>query len=135
MISLLYVSYNRIVDEQSDQEVQAIADKSVISNKSKNITGALIFTGTHFCQFLEGPDDAVASLMDTIRVDHRHSDIWVVYQEAATDRRFASWSMAYKGRSNFVGSYLMDIVNASEEAERQTAVKSVITMMEEFGRK
>ena len=134
MISLLYVSYNNIIDKRANQEVQAISHKSVISNKRKDITGALIFTGTHFCQFLEGPEGAVFGLMDKIRHDPRHSDVWVVHQEAITDRRFASWSMAYKGRSNFVGRYLLDIVNASEEAERERAAKSIIAMMDEFVR-
>jgi hypothetical protein len=135
MLSLLYLSYNEIADELANQEVQAISHKSIISNKRKDITGALIFTGTHFCQFLEGPDDAVSSLAGKIRRDPRHTDIWVVHQEAITVRRFASWSMGYKGRSNFVGRYLLDIVNASEKADREKAAKSVIAMMEEFVRK
>ena len=135
MLSLLYLSHNGIADGMANQEVHAISHKSVISNKRKDITGVLIFTGTHFCQFLEGPDDAVSSLTDKIRLDPRHSDIWVVHQEAVTVRRFAGWSMGYKGRSNFLGRYLFDIVNASEDAGREKAAKSVIAMMEEFVRK
>lgn len=134
MRSLLYMSYNGIADELANQEVQAISHKSIISNKRKDITGALIFTGSHFCQFLEGPDEAVSSLAYKIRRDQRHSDIWVVHQEAVTVRRFASWSMGYKGRSNFIGRYLFDIVNASNDAEREQAAKSVIAMMEDFVR-
>lgn len=135
MLSLLYLSYNGIADELANHEVHAISHKSIISNKRKDITGALIFTGTHFCQFLEGPDIAVSSLADKIRRDPRHTDIWVVHQEVVTVRRFAGWSMGYKGRSNFVGRYLLDIVNASEEAERRKAALSVVAMMEEFVRK
>ena len=43
--------------------------------------------------------------------------------------------MGYKGRSNFVGRYLFDIVNTSEEAERRGASLSVVAMMEDFVRK
>lgn len=132
MISLLYLSYNRIPFETADQQVQAIVDKSIKKNRHSDITGALIFTGSHFCQFLEGSEEAVLRLMDTICLDPRHSDIWVVHQEAAVDRRFANWSMAYTGRSEFVSSYLLEIINASEEAERKRVVHSVISMMEEF---
>ena len=135
MLSLLYLSHNGIADEMANQEVHAINHKSIISNKHKDITGALLFTGTHFCQFLEGPEGAVSSLADKIRRDPRHSDVWVVHQEAVTVRRFAGWSMGYKGRSNFVGRYLFNIVNASEEAERRTAALSVVAMMEDFVRK
>ena len=130
MLSLLYLSHNRISDERANQEVQALNHKSVIINKRNDITGVLIFTGTHFCQLLEGPDGAVHDRIDKIRRDPRHSDIWVVHQEAIIARRFAGWSMGYKGRSNFVGRYLFDIVNASEEAGREKAAKSVISMME-----
>lgn len=134
MHSLLYLSHNGITDKLSNQEVHAISHKSVISNKRKDITGALIFTGTHFCQFLEGPDDAVSSLVDKIRLDPRHSDIRIVHQESVTVRRFASWSMGYKGRANYLKRYLFDIVNASEGAGRETAAKAVISMMEDFVR-
>lgn len=134
MISLMYVSCNSMPLDTANPQVQAIVDKSVLKNKRADITGALIFVGVHFCQFLEGPDDAVISLMDTIRADTRHNDIWVVYQEAVTDRRFADWSMAYRGRSEFVSGHLLEIVSASNEAERQKAVKSVISIMEEFVR-
>lgn len=132
MLSLLYMSHNNIADERANQEVQALNHKSVITNKRKDITGVLIFTGTHFCQFLEGPEGAVCSLADKIRRDPRHTDVWVVHQEAVTVRRFAGWSMGYKGRSNFVGRYLFNIVNATEEAERRTAALSVVAMMENF---
>lgn len=132
MISLLYLSYNRVPLETADQQVQAIVDKSVNNNKLSDITGALIFTGSHFCQLLEGPEEAVLRLMDTIRIDQRHSDIWVVHQERAVERRFANWSMAYTGRSEFVSSYLLEIINVSEEAERKRVALSTINMMEEF---
>lgn len=134
MLSLLYLSHSRISDERANQEVQALNHKSVIINKRKDITGVLIFTGTHFCQLLEGPSGAVHDRIDRIRRDPRHSDIWVVHQEAITARRFAGWSMGYKGRSNFVGRYLFDIVNASDDAGREKAAKSVITMMDKLVR-
>lgn len=134
MLSLLYMSHSNIADEQANQEVQALNHKSVIINKREDITGVLIFTGTHFCQLLEGPRDAVYDRIDRIRRDSRHSDVWVVLQETITARRFAGWSMGYRGRSNFVGRNLFDIVNASNDAGRENAAKSVISMMEKLVR-
>lgn len=40
--------------------------------------------------------------------------------------------MAYKERSNFVSGYLLDIINACEQAERDKLTKSGIVMMEEL---
>lgn len=134
MLSLLYMSHNNIADERANQEVLALNHKNMIINKRKDVTGVLIFTGTHFCQLLEGPAGAVYDRIDKIRRDPRHSDVWVVHQEAITARRFAGWSMGYRGRSNFVGRYLFDIVNASNDAGREQAAKSVIFMMENLVR-
>ena len=132
MLSLLYLSYSLIPDDMADREVQNIVDTSVVNNKSTGLTGALMFTGVNFCQFLEGPEHAVRGLMESIRLDTRHRDIWTVHEKAVSDRRFGNWSMAYRGRSSFVNGHLMDLLGASVEVERAKSVKSIITMMEEF---
>ncbi len=134
MLSLLYLSYSLLSDETADRAVQNIVDTAVVSNKSNGLTGALIFTGVNFCQFLEGPEDALRALMESIRLDTRHKDIWVVHEEAVSNRRFGSWSMAYQGRSTFVSGHLMDLISASVEAERAKSVKLIISMMEEFAK-
>lgn len=134
MLSLLYLSYSLLPDETADHEVQNIVDTSVVSNKSASLTGALIFTGVNFCQLLEGPEATVRRLMESIRIDTRHKDISVVHEEALSDRRFGSWSMAYQGRSTFVSGHLMDLISASVEAERAKSVKLIISMMEEFAK-
>jgi hypothetical protein len=134
MISLLYLSYSELPDDEADRQVQAIVDKSVANNGLIDVTGALIFTGEHFCQFLEGKAEDVMGLMSSIRLDHRHSDVTVVHKETANARRFASWSLAYTGRSTFISNHLEGVIYASTERDRENAAKSVIGMMQEFAR-
>ena len=134
MISLLYISYSLLDAKTADDAVQDIVKTSVARNGSADITGALLFTGVNFAQFLEGPDQAVLNLMASIRQDDRHKDVWVVLQAPTDDRRFGSWSMAYGGRSGFVSRHITDLINTSSEAQRTKAAKKVIEMMEEFAK-
>lgn len=134
MLSLFYISYSLIDIDSAEEKVKILVEKSIESNKTADLTGALVFTGINFCQFLEGPDSAVLRLMDSIRRDQRHKDLWITYQEASTERRFANWSMAYNGGSDFVNGFLMDIIDSATEVERKKATEAVIKVMEEFAK-
>ncbi len=134
MPSLLYISDSLLPDETADREVQNIVDTSIASNKSFGLTGALIFTGVNFCQFLEGPEDALRRLMESIHRDTRHKNMRVVYEEARSERRFENWLLAYQGRSSYVARHLTDFTGALVKAEQSKSVKLIITLMEEFAK-
>ncbi len=100
--TLTYVSVSRIPESQSIAAVNEIVATSRKRNEADGITGALIFTGTDFAQTLEGPEEAVLTLMDRIRADPRHTDIEVVHEASKNLRMFQDWSMAYSGLTSFV---------------------------------
>lgn len=64
-------------------------------------------------QFLEGPPEAIDSLMESIRNDGRHHSIEVLIDEPATSRRFPKWSMIYRlpapGSANPYGNVSSDV--------------------------
>ena len=62
-------------------------------NAGAGITGALVFTGSHFSQVLEGPAAAVQALMAAILRDPRHRDVRMLCESAAAKRRFGHWAM------------------------------------------
>ena len=65
-------------------------------NSQHDITGVLIFDGAHFCQYLEGPQQAVLNLSTQIESDKRHTDFNIKYQgEFNAGRRFADRPLAY----------------------------------------
>jgi hypothetical protein len=134
MISLLYISYSLIDDQHADKIIQDIVNTSKDHNRASDITGALVFTGTNFAQYLEGPEKAVLDLMKSIEADLRHKDVWLVSQNAATKRRFANWSMAYGGRSGFVNQHIIDLLNTSSASRRTAASEKIVEMMEEFAK-
>lgn len=64
-------------------------------NEELNITGMLVFDGLRFCQYLEGPEDAVYSLSERIRRDNRHIEFVIKEHGPLLRERRFSWSMGY----------------------------------------
>jgi hypothetical protein len=93
LISLTYVSAARL--PLSAQELQHIHAHSQRSNRQRDITGALGFTGRYFVQCIEGRRGEVEALIRRIESDARHSRVLLLDSETVTNRRFGEWSMAY----------------------------------------
>ena len=70
LIEVLYVS-RRLRSIPDDQLVDEIALPSIRSNRTQDITGCLWFDPVHFVQVLEGPREAVESLVAKIQADPR----------------------------------------------------------------
>lgn len=64
-------------------------------NRLAGITGYLHREDDLFCQYLEGPERAVANLMDRIRRDSRHAGVAVGLEGLRETRLFGSWDMAF----------------------------------------
>ncbi len=75
------------------RDVLDIVEASQVRNAEMQITGALLFAGGHFLQWLEGPADAVAGIMGYIGRDNRHHHVEILSHEPITERRFADWHM------------------------------------------
>ena len=75
------------------EEVDAILDISARNNPARGITGLLLFNGRNFLQLLEGEEDEVASLMESITGDPRHSGVSVLDHRAINERTCPAWAM------------------------------------------
>lgn len=72
--------------------VKAARDK----NTSLSLTGILVFDGQRFCQYLEGPESSVASVLQSIHRDTRHTDVTLQFHGPVRgDRQFKDWAIAY----------------------------------------
>ncbi|MDT1047295.1 BLUF domain-containing protein, partial [Pseudomonas aeruginosa] len=71
--------------------------------------GALIFSGSRFAQFIEGPAESVATLRAAIERDVRHRNVTTIEADTSGARFFAGWSLAYSGHSTFVDRELRRI--------------------------
>ena len=64
-------------------------------NGEMGVTGYLLRTRTQYFQVLEGDDDVLDDVVGIIRKDTRHTDMQILCDTPADERRFANWAMGY----------------------------------------
>ena len=95
-MSLRYLIYtSRLIDERGPAAVPSIIRVARTNNAIRGISGALIFDGERFCQYIEGDSDEIVRTFAAIETDVRHADIRVLASGLAEKPRFGQWSMAY----------------------------------------
>ncbi len=93
---LVYLS--TAVEKFDARSLGRMIEAAAAKNARLDITGVLLFAGDRFMQVLEGPQETVLPLFDTIQHDQRHTFVEVVQSESVSTRLFANWSM---GLCNF----------------------------------
>lgn len=63
------------------------------NNEKHGLTGLLLFTGDHFAQLLEGPEDTLSQMMWRIAQDARHTAIRKLFAKPLANRTVAQWTM------------------------------------------
>ena len=124
-----------MVDKGADAEARAIAARSAIKNGPRQLSGALLFTGTYFAQLLEGADDQINLLMAEISADPRHENVIVVDRSSIDMRRFGDWNMGYLGSSQFVQRHISQLVNAPTTSERLRTTAWLGDLLHEFSKR
>lgn len=132
LTSLLYVSTSLIEPERVESEVAEIVRAAQLSNAEHDLTGALLFTGSHFAQVVEGEEQNVDSLLVRLRKDDRHAELMVVDRRPLSARRFADWRMAYSGPSQFVARQVNRLLHDPSPSEMQRASDWLISLFREF---
>jgi hypothetical protein len=74
-----------------------IVDLSKARNHAHGVTGALIFTGARFGQYIEGPSAADVALRSSISEDTRHSGLVTIADEPLKTRLHPDWTLAFSG--------------------------------------
>ncbi len=134
MIRLLYCSVSTLEHLHAIDEVGAIVKTSIAHNDRNDITGALIFTGEHFAQALEGEAGAVDQLMASIRADPRHRLVTEVDRDDITDRQFRNWAMAYRGPATYVDRSIEKLFSPQSAGSHARAIERIYDLMTEFAK-
>ncbi len=93
LFCLLYVSEMWRPDAH---EVRRICEQSRANNLRDGITGLLVFDGHAFCQFVEGSERAIASLLVRLEGDPRHGHMRLLqFGPREGPRRFPRWRLGY----------------------------------------
>ena len=93
MLSLVYVS--SATSEFSEADLVALLEQSREKNTRLGLTGLLLYKDGNFMQVLEGPDNAVRQLFQTILADGRHHGVIQLLERQIERREFADWTMVF----------------------------------------
>jgi Sensors of blue-light using FAD len=130
--SLLYISESSIEPSFAQGEVERILATAHAFNPSVGVTGALVFTGTHFAQLIEGEETVVTLLIASIAIDQRHTRMQIVTREPLVARRFPDWSMSYNGPSQFVSRHVTRLLNDPSRLESSRSASWLAELLEIF---
>lgn len=72
-----------------------LVNKAQAKNEHLEVTGVLLYDGSHFLQVLEGPLESVNLLYSMIRDDPRHDSVVELMRDYAPRRRFSNFGMAF----------------------------------------
>lgn len=129
--SWMYISTSTLDFGETPSAIEAIVEVSRSRNAALDVTGALLFSGTRFVQFLEGPLDSISALQASIRNDVRHKDVTTLSVRVIDERQFEGWALAYEGESVFVEKVLDKAMSYHESGSRQ-GVDSLLTLLKRF---
>jgi len=91
LTTIIYRSH--ISDDVPVKTLPAMVDKASQLNASHQVTGILLFNGTHFFQILEGPEAGVLAIYDNICADKRHHNVVELMRDYSPSRRFGNAGM------------------------------------------
>jgi hypothetical protein len=91
---LVYVSNRK--PNCTDEEIKKILQSCERNNANIDITGVLLYSDTHFVQYIEGEYKVIISLYDKIKADDRHKNAILVTSLPIKERSFPSWQMGSK---------------------------------------
>lgn len=91
LTTIIYRSH--LSDDVPIKTLETLAVDANKINETFDVTGILLFDGTHFFQLLEGPDRAVRAIYDRICADERHHNLVELMYDYAPARRFGNIGM------------------------------------------
>ncbi len=91
------VYWSRVASGLSVPDLYDLLDQCESRNLKQGITGLLVFNNRFFLQVLDGPQPAVARLMEHIQSDGRHHSVHVVASLPHQERRWGAWHSSHLG--------------------------------------
>ena len=94
MIQVSYISST--AKQMSTEELQILLRQCRDNNARLGITGMLLYCNHTFVQILEGEEDIVNALLETIKRDARHQNVRLLSRKPIDRREYSDWSMGFK---------------------------------------
>jgi len=92
LTTIIYRSH--ISDDFPVRTLPEMVDNASEINTTHDVTGILLFNGTHFFQLLEGPEAGIQAVYQRICADRRHHNVVELMRDYAPSRRFGNAGMS-----------------------------------------
>ncbi|OYU34974.1 BLUF domain-containing protein [Novosphingobium sp. PASSN1] len=115
---LSYTSVAVAAHDEALRQVHEICASSVDRNARVGISSIVTVHRGRFAQVLEGPEDAVRTVLRRIMGDSRHHSLVVLADVPIVARRYDSWSMAYRDPKAFIADQIDDILQQTADVAR-----------------
>jgi len=93
MIQVSYVS--RASEPMSSEQLLELLMQCRSNNQKHDVTGMLLYGNGTFLQAIEGDEEVIDKLVETIDADPRHTDIRVLKRKSIPSRQYSDWSMGF----------------------------------------
>ena len=91
LTTIIYRSH--ICDNVSIKSLDSMVAEANVKNGQEEVSGILLFNGTHFFQLLEGPEEKVEEIYRHICADPRHHNLVELLRDHGPTRRFGKIGM------------------------------------------
>jgi len=105
MRQIIYRSTTTAPTGRAADDIPAILREAAARNGIDGITGLLYSEEAAFLQAIEGPEESIAHLIDSLRADPRHRDFTILLDRATDRRDFGDWTMAYRDRRESIDMF------------------------------
>lgn len=93
LCQFMYISHITSTGLSGASTLNDIAEVSIKNNKINNITGILCYGNGYFFQYVEGSEQALTNLKNSLLMDDRHKDLKILEFSTLAERRFTGWSL------------------------------------------
>lgn len=130
MTYLVYISTaKRLFKEEELLELLLIARKK---NEENHVTGMLLYNEGTFIQALEGAEEDVNKIYDSIKLDQRHKNIITMGTGPSEIRMFPHWSMGFSSINKELLNEIEGYLNPSNKNFASEKNHNMITMLKTF---
>lgn len=125
---VLYCS--QATGEMSKAQVQKIIKTSRSNNSRRGITGAMVYGGGMFIQWLEGPRHEVRKLVATIEMDPRHEVVGYLHKRVGLRKRCYPSSAMHSVAPDEIADGFANCMSLIHDADEQQVIIRMITLLE-----
>lgn len=126
--------FSSAIQSTTEQVVLDIVHFSRENNARLGITGVLLYINGRIVQVLEGQQQAVEQLYQSIQADPRHTDVRTVISQPIAQRLFDQWYMGYEMLSHRQYEEIQAIIplKAQPESVSESDQPVILRMLKGF---